>query len=120
MPTRLHRSGSGSTAVPSGAEYIGRVVKIEAQKGAASNWPHEYFKHNSPSGNKMYKVWSISVSGTKIYDKLERVVLSNGSINFSRGKVYGKKNGNVVLTSDKGKFLIVGPRPLWDVFNYPE
>jgi hypothetical protein len=120
MPTRLHRSGNGSTTVPSGAEYIGRVVKIEAQKGRNSNWPNEYFKHNSPSGNKIYKVRGISASGTKIYDKVERVVLNNGSISFSRGKVYGKKNGNVVLNTDKGKFLIVGPRPLWDVFNYPE
>lgn len=120
MAQRLHRSGSGSISVPSGAEYIGRVIKIEAQKGKSSNWPNEFFKHYSPSGNKMYKVSGISANGTKIYDKLERVVLENGSMSFRRGKVYGKKNGNVILITDKGKFLIVGPRPLWDIFNYPD
>lgn len=123
MPERLHRSGSGSTKVPSGVQFVGRLKQIQAQKGSGSNWPNEYFKHDFKSRPKMYKISSRSSNpptGKKIYDRLEKAVLEGGTISFKYGKVYGKSNGNVVLTTDKGKYLIVGARPLWDIFKYPD
>ena len=79
MPTRLHKSGRGSTKVPKGAVLIyDDLEEIRARKGSQSNWPKEYFKHKF----------------TK-----------------RRTKVYGLPNGQL---------LIVGPRPLWDIFNYSD
>lgn len=123
MPTRLHKSGNGSMRVPSGAQYIGRLVQIQAQKGSGSNWPHEFFKHDFKESNEVYKILANKNppgGSVKIYDKLEKAVLQNGSISFSRGKVYGKKNGNIILTGDKGRYLVVSLRPLWDRFKYPD
>jgi hypothetical protein len=121
-PQRLHKSGNGSTSVPSGAQFVGMVTKILAQKGSRSNWPNENFQHKFTSSAKMYKIGASKNppgSSVKIYDRLQKVVMKSGSISFRHGKVYGKKNGNVVLTTDKGKYLLVGARPLWDIFNYP-
>ena len=79
MPTRLHKSGRGSSKVPKGAVLIyDDLEEIRAKKGGKSNWPGEKFKH------KFAK---------------------------RRTKVYGLPNGQL---------LVIGPRPLWDIFNYPD
>ena len=121
MAKRLHVSGAGSTRVPSGAEYIGQLKLIKAKKGASSNWPNELFQHKFTRKNEMYRVsMRVPAGSTKIYDRAEEAKLAKGSIKFSSGKIYGLKNGNVMLVTSKGTFLVVGNQPLWDVFDYPE
>lgn len=116
-------SGSGSMKVPKGARYVGRLVKILARKGSGSNWPNEDFQHDFKWDNEVYKISSVNGNpsgGVKIYDRLQKAILKDCTISFTHGKVYGKKNGNIVLTGDKGKFLVVSNKPLWDIFMYPE
>lgn len=76
---------------------------------------------------RLYKSGKGSVKVPKgavlIYDDLEEIRARKGSQsnwpkeyfkhNFTkrRTKVYGLPNGNL---------LVVGPRPLWDIFNYPD
>lgn len=108
-------------AVPDSAEYVGRLKIIKAQKGRSSNWPNEFFKHVFTKPNKMYRVRMAVPSGSvKIYDKAEEAKLANGSIKFQSGKIYGLKNGNIMLVTSEGKYLVVGKQPLWDTFEYPE
>ena len=124
MAQRLHKSGSGSLRVPLGAKYIGKLEKILARKGDETNWPNEDFQHKFGLGNELYRVQSVSKlaprNSVKIYDKLQKAILSNGTITFTSGKVYGLKNGNILLVGDKGRFLAVSAKPLWDIFKYPE
>jgi hypothetical protein len=122
MAQRLHVSGSGSMRVPNGAKYVGRLELICARKGSQSNWPNEDFKHSFKESNGVYRIGKGGSSPrmTKIYDTLQKMILNNGTIVFERGKVYGKKNGNLLIVGNKGRFLVVSSRPLWDVFNYPE
>lgn len=123
MAQRLYKSGSGGLKVPMGAKYIGKLEKILARKGNGSNWPNEDFQHSFGAGNELYRMQSVSKiaprDSVKIYDKLQKAILSNGTITFTSGKVYGLKNGNILLVGDKGRFLVVSPKPLWDIFKYP-
>jgi hypothetical protein len=124
-PKRLHKSGSGSTAVDRGSELVcDRITTIEAQKGSDSNWPNEYFKHKFVKGHgKIYRLsGSIRIpSGAHlIYDKIE-LLKGNGFVKrFQSGKIYGLRDGRLLIKSRQGNFAVVAPYPLWDVFDYPE
>lgn len=121
MATRMHRSGSGSMSVPRGAEYVGRLLLIKARKGKQSNWSGEYFQHKFTRSNEMYRVrMSVPRGSTKIYDRIESAKLNTGTYKFSSGKIYGIKDGRLLLVTNKGKYIVVGNQPLWDIFNYPE
>lgn len=53
---------------PSGVKEIyGRIMAIEAQKGARSNYPNEYFRHDFKKGSKIYGLpdGSILIKGKK-------------------------------------------------------
>jgi len=119
MPKRLHVSGEGNLTVPYRARFIDNVECINAQKGGRSNWPHEDFQHKFTYRNEMYRVRGRK-SGKLIYDRLQCIEGKRKIMRFSSGRVYGLKNGNVFISSSKGNYLIVGERPLWDMFEYPD
>lgn len=115
-PKRLHRSGSGSTKVPSNAVYIGKVHNIKATKGKDSNWPGEKFIHKFKHGDVYKGKFSKPSGSTLIYSKCESISTDAGVIKVV-GKIHGLPNGNVLVA---GKYLLVGSRPLWDRFKYPD
>jgi hypothetical protein len=58
-----------------------------------------------------------------IYDDIEEIKASKGSnSNWPGEKFVHKfaKRRNKIYGLPNGQLLIVGPRPLWDMFNYPE
>jgi hypothetical protein len=58
-----------------------------------------------------------------IYDDIEEIKATKGrSSNWPREKFKHKftKRGTKIYGLPNGNLLIVGPRPLWDIFDYPE
>ena len=58
-----------------------------------------------------------------IYDDLEEIRARKGSnSNWPREyfKHKFKERGSKVYGLPNGQILIVGPRPLWDIFDYPD
>lgn len=129
MAKRLHRSGHGGMRVPANAELIcDKVRKIEAQKGAQSNWPHEYFQHKfTKSNGKIYQLPSstkVPQSAELIYDRIERMIVDSKchkvSQSFRSGKIYGLINGALMVKSPGMVLLVIAPYELWDTFEYPD
>ena len=122
MPQRLHKSGSGSTMVPRGAVLVcSRIQEIRAQKGNNSNWPHEYFKHKfTKNHGEIYQVKMGVPSGAQlIYNRVESVKGTGFSKTFKSGKIYGLRDGRILIKSPQCSLVVVAPYPLWDKFNYP-
>jgi hypothetical protein len=58
-----------------------------------------------------------------IYDNIEEIKATKGrGSNWPGEKFIHKftKSGSKIYGLPNGQLLVVGPRPLWDVFNYPE
>lgn len=123
MAQRLHRSGRGSTKVPSGAVLLcDRIEEIKAQKGNRSNWPNEFFKHKFIKENgKIYSIGRRRVPNNAqlIYDRIESIKGRGFNRQFRSGKIYGLSNGTLMITSPQGNLMVVSPHSLWDTFRYP-
>ena len=122
MPERLHISGNGSTSIPRGAVLVcNRITEIQAQKGTHSNWPYEYFKHKFIKGHgKIYECRGVVPKGQLIYDKVELVKGVGYRKTFKSGKIYGLKDGRIMITSPGCKLMVVAPYTLWDSFLYKD
>lgn len=58
-----------------------------------------------------------------IYDDIEEIKATKGrSSNWPKGKFVHKfgRRGSKIYGLPNGQVLIVGPRPLWDTFEYPD
>ena len=123
MGQRLHVSGKGSTGIPKGAVLVcDRITEIQAQKGSSSNWPYDYFVHKfTKKHGQIYRLdgrMSIPSGAQLIYDRVESIRGNKYYKTFKSGKVYGLKDGRIMITSSGCKLVVVAPYPLWDVFNY--
>jgi hypothetical protein len=58
-----------------------------------------------------------------IYDDIEEIKATKGRSSNWPGEKFihkFKKSGSKIYGLPNGQLLVVGPRPLWDIFNYPE